>query len=293
MCLMHKYEDYGKLTIKEKHFCYNKHDNKVLNKELSLAKQVSKHLPYEVDEIEKAVIELVEEKVCYWNENTLCQKRMVNDNIKSQNRSKAGRSGMNSRWNKDENSSGKESKKEIPVITKDITPVINPVITKDITTPEYEIENEIENRIEELRSNINSENLEKINFNNLYPNQDFHFETPSEMSNLIRKIIQDFNKVSGLRFRVSGVVKRNLISLFNEGYIGEEMIEVMKFKIGDWINDKKMRHNINPTTIFGDHFEKYTQQMALAKIPIKEEKKIKSALADRIAQDKKYMSQHQ
>jgi len=86
MCLMHKSEEYGKILLKQK---YKQNSSMCLN----FAYQLSKHLPYTVEEIEKAIIELIQERVCYFEGDYLCQKRMIRDNEISMSRSKAGKKG--------------------------------------------------------------------------------------------------------------------------------------------------------------------------------------------------------
>lgn len=86
MCLMHKSEQYGKLLLKQK---YKQTGSMSRNFALMLVK----HLPYSIDEIEKAIDELIKEKVCYFDEDYLCQKRMIKDNSISEARSKAGKKG--------------------------------------------------------------------------------------------------------------------------------------------------------------------------------------------------------
>ena len=86
MCLMHKSEEYGKILLKQKYKQTN-------NQNKNFALQLAKHLPYTVLEIEQALEELINEKVCYYENNYLCQKRMIKDNEISIIRANAGREG--------------------------------------------------------------------------------------------------------------------------------------------------------------------------------------------------------
>lgn len=86
MCLMHKSETYGRILLKQK---YKQNSSMCLN----FAYQLSKHLPYSVDEIHFAISELIKEQVCYFEDDYLCQKRMIRDNDISEARSKAGKKG--------------------------------------------------------------------------------------------------------------------------------------------------------------------------------------------------------
>ena len=89
MCMMHKSENYGKIAIK--------------SRDLSLfggiepleqfASQLVRHMPYDKNEILKALKELVAEGVIYVDGNYLCQKRMIRDSEISEKRAEAGRRG--------------------------------------------------------------------------------------------------------------------------------------------------------------------------------------------------------
>jgi len=84
MCLMHKSEQYGKILLKQK-------DQQTDNKLRNFAVKIKKHTPYTVEEIEAALFELLAEKVLYIEGDSLCQKRMIEDNHISQVRSEAGK----------------------------------------------------------------------------------------------------------------------------------------------------------------------------------------------------------
>ncbi len=86
ICVMHKSEQYGIILLKQKD---NQNENQVLN----FAMKLSKHLPYPVQDIFDAVIELLDEEVLYMDGLCLCQKRMIKDNEISIKRSEAGYKG--------------------------------------------------------------------------------------------------------------------------------------------------------------------------------------------------------
>jgi uncharacterized phage protein (TIGR02220 family) len=86
MCLMHKSEDYGTILLKQKYKQTKKQSK-------NFACQLVKHLPYTVDEISNAIDELISEKVCYFDGDKLCQKRMIKDNKISILRSRSGKKG--------------------------------------------------------------------------------------------------------------------------------------------------------------------------------------------------------
>ena len=86
MCLMHKSDDYGKLLLKQK---YKQTESVSLN----FGYQLTKHLPYSPEQIQNAIDELIRERVCFYEGDCLCQKRMIHDNLVSEARSNAGKKG--------------------------------------------------------------------------------------------------------------------------------------------------------------------------------------------------------
>lgn len=90
MCLMHKSKTYGKILLKQK---YKQIESKEESKEYAFACQLDKHLPYTKNEIFSAIQDLIREEVCYFENDFLCQKRMIKDNELSLKRAKAGKKG--------------------------------------------------------------------------------------------------------------------------------------------------------------------------------------------------------
>lgn len=86
LCLMHKSEQYGTILLKQK----DKQAPKRIN---NFAYKLAKHLLFTQDEIEKALIELLQEKVLQIKGDTLSQKRMIKDNILSIKRAESGAKG--------------------------------------------------------------------------------------------------------------------------------------------------------------------------------------------------------
>ena len=97
MCLMHKSESYGKILLQQK---FKQTDKQSKNFAIMLVK----HLPYTIDEIEKAIDELIDEKVCYFDGDFICQKRMIKDGEISDIRAKSGgKGGKKTKENNDKN----------------------------------------------------------------------------------------------------------------------------------------------------------------------------------------------
>ena len=116
MCLLHKQNIYGSILLKQKH---NKTPNNIEN----FAIQLDNHLPFTKDKIQEALTELIDENVMQLKGDILSQKRMVRDGEISLARSKAGKKGMDSRYNQD-------------------SFVITNTLTNDITNSENETEDE-------------------------------------------------------------------------------------------------------------------------------------------------------
>lgn len=86
MCIMHKSEDYGKILLKQK-------DKQTSKQVENFAYKVAKQMPYTKAVVLAAIEELLEEGVLHIEGDTLCQKRMIKDNLISLKRSKAGKKG--------------------------------------------------------------------------------------------------------------------------------------------------------------------------------------------------------
>lgn len=88
MCLLHKCEIYGKFLLNQN---YKQSYNQIFN----FACNFARHLPYTTEEIERGLIELINNHVLYIEGDYLCQKRMVKDGEISLKRVLAGSKGGN------------------------------------------------------------------------------------------------------------------------------------------------------------------------------------------------------
>lgn len=86
LCILHKQDEYGKLLLKQK----DKHLPEIC---LNFAYKLARLLPFTEDIIHNALIELLEEKVLYIENDYLCQKRMIKDEIISKKRAVSGSKG--------------------------------------------------------------------------------------------------------------------------------------------------------------------------------------------------------
>lgn len=94
MCLMHKSEEYGTILLKQK--------DKQTGKQISdFAIKLARQMPFDTDTIERALSELLEEKVISIEGDVLYQKRMVRDGKLSDTRASAGSKGGKKRASQD------------------------------------------------------------------------------------------------------------------------------------------------------------------------------------------------
>ena len=148
MCIMHKSEEYGTILLKQK---YKQNESKTENlleqksKQISeFASQLSKNMPFALQEIIEGLTELVEEKVVQIDGDKLIQKRMQKDGIISDKRSSAGSKG------------GKKSteKRQNENFASDFAQANSQAKSKQIHENEIEIESENEIEIENINSDI-------------------------------------------------------------------------------------------------------------------------------------------
>lgn len=103
MCIMHKMEDYGAITLKNKE---KQGEDELLNFAAKLVKQ----MPFSVEVIKRSLEELIEEGVLTIDCDRLYQRRMVRDGEISKARAEAGKKG-GSKKNQGEQTESKEQSK--------------------------------------------------------------------------------------------------------------------------------------------------------------------------------------
>ena len=86
MCIMHKSDDYGIFLLKQ-------NDKRTDNQITNFAIKLNKHMPYPINEIERGLIELIDNGVLILTGDMLMQKRMIRDAALSSVRSKSGKAG--------------------------------------------------------------------------------------------------------------------------------------------------------------------------------------------------------
>lgn len=156
MCLMHKSEKYGQILLKQK-YKQNFNFAETLPKNLPqqnwqqisfFAEQLSKQMPFSIEEISSGLEELLREKVVQIEGDILFQKRMVKDGILSDKRASAGLKGA-------KKTNSKHQKENFADNFAAANSSAN-----NAANSENEIEYENENEIENINSN-NLENEEK------------------------------------------------------------------------------------------------------------------------------------
>lgn len=76
-----------------------------------------------------------------------------------------------------------------------------------------------------------------------------------------KKIIDYLNEKTGKRFSHKSKANQRLIKArFNEGYILDDFINVIDTKTNEWKDVDKMKGYLQPTTLFGNKFDKYLNQ---------------------------------
>lgn len=76
-----------------------------------------------------------------------------------------------------------------------------------------------------------------------------------------KKIVDYLNSKTGKRFSYKSKANRKLIKArFNEGYTLDDFINVIDTKTKEWKDVDKMKGYLQPTTLFGNKFDKYLNQ---------------------------------
>lgn len=82
-----------------------------------------------------------------------------------------------------------------------------------------------------------------------------------------KKIIDYLNEKTGKRFSHKSKANRKLIKArFNEGYTLDDFINVIDTKTNEWKDVDKMKGYLQPTTLFGNKFDKYLNQEVTSQV---------------------------
>lgn len=144
MCILHREREYGKLQLRQS-FVYTKGDTNAIqnpiqktqskeNLYLQFAENLAKQMPFKVDSILLALLELDYYGVIRLEGDILCQPRMVRDGAISETRRKS----VNKRWNGSEDAESGDAF----VYTKPNTKVDTNSDTNALQNTEYENANE-------------------------------------------------------------------------------------------------------------------------------------------------------
>ncbi|MCD8821218.1 conserved phage C-terminal domain-containing protein [Staphylococcus gallinarum] len=76
-----------------------------------------------------------------------------------------------------------------------------------------------------------------------------------------KEIIDYLNSKTGKRYSHKSKANQKLIKArMNEGYTKDDFIRVIDTKTNEWINIEDMKSYLQPTTLFGNKFDKYLNQ---------------------------------
>lgn len=227
MCVMHKNEEYGKITLNQKYFTNTICLSKIqANPEICLnfATMLSKQMPFPVPVIERSLNELLNEKVICLDGQTLIQKRMVKDCEISQKRAVSGSSG------------GKQRIDNLPIICSSKIQANPQAKSKQNTESEneYVIKDESESVIKDI----------------------------SAVEDVIpfKEIVDHLNLKAKTAYRHTSEKTKDLIrARINEKFTLQDFYTVINKKAGEWI-DTDMQKYLRPETLFSNKFEGYLNQ---------------------------------
>ena len=76
-----------------------------------------------------------------------------------------------------------------------------------------------------------------------------------------KEIIDYLNSKTGKRFSHKSNANQKLIKArINEGYTKDDFFNVIDTKTNEWINVEDMKQYLQPSTLFGNKFDKYLNQ---------------------------------
>jgi uncharacterized phage protein (TIGR02220 family) len=71
-------------------------------------------------------------------------------------------------------------------------------------------------------------------------------------------ILEDLNKRSGRKFRLTPEASKMIRNILSRGYQPEDFYRVHEVKCSQWLNDEKMEHCLRPSTLYRPiHFSEY------------------------------------
>ena len=111
------------------------------------------------------------------------------------------------------------------------------------------------NEYERIRTNTNATDKDKERDRDTKKDRDT--ESVPDASSLSSFLIEHLNKKAGTNYNVTKSVRRQVESLLDAGYSGDQMRTVIDRKCDEWLTDEKMRSYLRPSTLFGDKFGEY------------------------------------
>ena len=81
-----------------------------------------------------------------------------------------------------------------------------------------------------------------------------------------REIIEYLNQKAGKNFKYTAAGNKKVIKArWNEGYTLDQFKQVIDNKVQDWMHDEKMNQYLQPSTLFGQKFDQYLNQISKQK----------------------------
>lgn len=110
-----------------------------------------------------------------------------------------------------------------------------------------------------IKTDINKTDINKTNIDNI---------SSSSNTKIIEEIINYLNQRTMSNYRSnSKATQKHILARLKEGYQLSDFKYVIDVKIDHWMNDKKMRDFLRPSTLFGTKFEDYrNQKMKYSKV---------------------------
>lgn len=110
---------------------------------------------------------------------------------------------------------------------------------------------ETQESLTEITTKITTENTTDINMSG----------NPTQIP--YKSIVDYLNEKTKKQYRHSSNSTRKLIKArFNEGFKEEDFKHVINVKVEQWINDPKMSEYLRPTTLFGNKFDTYRNELS-------------------------------
>ncbi|QDB73855.1 putative DnaA recombination protein [Aeromonas phage 2_D05] len=74
---------------------------------------------------------------------------------------------------------------------------------------------------------------------------------PSKLDDRVKKVIDLLNSMTGSKYKASTKSHAgNISGRLNDGHSVDDLMAVVRFKVGEWLHDPKMAQYLRPETLF-------------------------------------------